>query len=56
MRAAVFRGERLGVEEWPRPGVGPGEVLLRVRGCGLCGSDIAKLVPAPALRPMVFGH
>ena len=56
MRAAVFRGERLGVEEWPRPGVGSGEILLRVRGCGLCGSDIAKLVPAPALRPMVFGH
>jgi L-iditol 2-dehydrogenase len=56
VRAAVFRGERLGVEEWPRPGVGPGEILLRVRGCGLCGSDIAKLVPAPASRPMVFGH
>jgi len=56
VRAAVFRGERLGVEEWPRPGVGSGEILLRVRGCGLCGSDIAKLVPAPALRPMVFGH
>jgi L-iditol 2-dehydrogenase len=56
VRAAVFRGERLGVEEWPRPGAGPGEILLRVLGCGLCGSDIAKLVPAPALRPMVFGH
>lgn len=56
MRAAVFRGEHLGIEEWPRPGAGPGEILLRVRGCGLCGSDIAKLVPSPALHPMVFGH
>jgi L-iditol 2-dehydrogenase len=56
VRAAVFRGEHLGIEEWPRPGAGPGEILLRVRGCGLCGSDIAKLVPSPALHPMVFGH
>ena len=44
MRAAVFRGERVAVEEWPCPSAGPGEILLRVRGCGLCGSDILKLV------------
>lgn len=56
MKAAVFRGERLRVEEWPRPAVGPGELLLRLRGCGLCGSDIAKLVTGPVARPMVFGH
>lgn len=56
MKAAVFRDERLGVEEWPRPEPGPGDLLLRIRGCGLCGSDIAKLVSAPAPRPMVLGH
>jgi L-iditol 2-dehydrogenase len=55
MRAAVFRGERLAVEEWPCPSAGPGEILLRVRGCGLCGSDILKLV-APAVNPLVVGH
>lgn len=56
MRAAVFRGEGLRVEDWPRPAVGPGELLLRLRGCGLCGSDIAKLVPGPRATPMVLGH
>ena len=56
MRAAVFRGERLAVEEWPRPAAGPGEILLRLRGCGLCGSDLVKLAGAPATRPVVFGH
>ena len=56
MRAAVFRGARLGVEEWPRPVAAPGDLLLRIRGCGLCGSDIAKLLIAPAARPMVLGH
>ena len=55
MRAAVFRGERLAVEEWRRPAVGPGEILLSLRGCGLCGSDIVK-VAAPAASPLVLGH
>lgn len=56
MKVAVFRGvDRLVAEDWPRPAIGPGELLLRVRGCGLCGSDIAKLAPATAV-PSVFGH
>lgn len=57
MKASVYRGDgRLGAEEWPVPTIGPGELLLRLRGCGLCGSDIAK-VSAPATRvPSVFGH
>ena len=45
VRAAVSRGQRLQVEEWPRPAVGQGEMLLRLKGCGLCGSDIVKLGP-----------
>jgi L-iditol 2-dehydrogenase len=56
VKAAVFRDEHLGVEEWPRPVVGPGDLLLRIRGCGLCGSDIAKLVAPTVARPMVLGH
>ena len=56
MKAAVFRHKRLGVEDWPRPTAGAGDLLLRIRGCGLCGSDIAKLVAAPAPRPIVLGH
>jgi L-iditol 2-dehydrogenase len=43
------------MEARPRPGCGPGELLLRVRGCGLCGSDLAKL-RAPARLPAVLGH
>lgn len=57
MRAVVFRGgDALRVEEWPRPRAGAGELLLRLRGCGLCGSDIAKLVAAAPATPAVFGH
>ena len=57
MRAAVFHGAgRIVPGEWPRPSAGPGELLLRVRGCGLCGSDIAKIVAAETRGPVVFGH
>ncbi|MBI3635779.1 MAG: alcohol dehydrogenase catalytic domain-containing protein [Candidatus Rokubacteria bacterium] len=56
MKVAVFRGgERLVAEDWPRPAIGAGELLLRLRGCGLCGSDIAKLAPTTKV-PSVFGH
>lgn len=41
MRAARFHGPGLlHVEEVPRPEIGPGEVLLRVAGSGVCRSDI----------------
>ena len=57
MKAAVLReGGRLAAESWPRPVIREGELLLKVRGCGLCGSDIAK-VGAPSTRlPVVLGH
>jgi L-iditol 2-dehydrogenase len=57
VRAAVYRGAAgLAAEDWPEPAIGPGEVLLRLRGCGLCGSDIAKLGDPATKIPVVFGH
>lgn len=71
MRVAVAREQRFTVEERPIPEPGPGEVLLKTRLCGICGSDlhlfkhaaeIAKLAegfgaPAQDLsRGLVLGH
>ncbi len=57
MRAAVLQGGgRVAPGEWPRPAVGAGDLLLRVRGCGLCGSDIAKIVAPDTRGPVVLGH
>lgn len=57
MKAAVLReAGRLGPESWPRPVIGAGELLLRLRGCGLCGSDIAKVGAAGTTLPLVLGH
>src|SRR5207245_10864971 len=57
MRAVIVQGAgRLAPAEVPRPAAGPGELLLRLRGCGLCGSDIAKLADPGARVPAVLGH
>jgi len=49
-------GGRLAPADLPRPKAGAGELLLRLRGCGLCGSDIAKLADVAARAPAVLGH
>lgn len=56
MRAAVTKGGGTGLEltELPEPMPGPGELLLRVRACGICGSDLhLEGLPFPGL---VLGH
>jgi threonine dehydrogenase-like Zn-dependent dehydrogenase len=40
MRAAVLAEGRVRVQEVPDPVPGPGQVLARVRACGVCGSDL----------------
>ncbi len=41
MKAAVYHGPRdIRVEQVERPGPGAHDVLVRVRACGICGSDL----------------
>mgnify|MGYP000476039431 CR=1 FL=1 len=41
MRGLVFLGDRRAeVRELPKPGPGPGEVLVRLRCAAVCGSDL----------------
>ena len=40
MRAAVMRCEKIVVEDVPTPEPGSGDVLVKVRCCGICGSDL----------------
>jgi (R,R)-butanediol dehydrogenase/meso-butanediol dehydrogenase/diacetyl reductase len=65
MRAAVLHGPRdLRVEAIPVPTIEAGELLLRVTGAGVCGSDAALFVAGqdaiPAREsgtfPVVLGH
>lgn len=61
MKAARFyqAGTPLALEDIPRPDPGPGEVLVRVRACGICGSDIHIVyegVTPTAFAPITLGH
>ncbi len=41
MRAAVYMGaRRFEIQELPVPEPGPGNVLVKVRYCGICGTDV----------------
>lgn len=60
MQAAVLHTLRqpLSLAEVPTPAPGPGEVLVRTRACGICGTDLHMLDGwgyTPAL-PFVMGH
>jgi 2-desacetyl-2-hydroxyethyl bacteriochlorophyllide A dehydrogenase len=58
MPAAVYRRPGVvEVEERPVPRPGPGQVLIEVDHCGICGSDLHLLVEGWAGKPgLVAGH
>jgi L-iditol 2-dehydrogenase len=56
VRVAVYHGGgRLRIEERPDPVAGSGELVVRVRACGLCGSDLMAWYQDPR-APLVLGH
>ena len=57
MESAVYRrpGD-IGVEERPVPRPGPGEVLVEVAYCGMCGSDLHIMIEGWGKPGFVGGH
>jgi L-iditol 2-dehydrogenase len=56
MKAAVYLGDgEVRIEERPAPEPGPGEVLVAMRACGICGSDLMQWYQDPR-APVVLGH
>src|ERR1044071_7639647 len=49
---------QLELVDMPRPEIGPDDVLVRVRSCGICGSDVHGLDGSTGRRipPLVMGH
>jgi 2-desacetyl-2-hydroxyethyl bacteriochlorophyllide A dehydrogenase len=57
MRAAVFRGlGDIEVADVPTPRPGPGEVLVQVHYCGICGSDLEAYETGMYQPGLVIGH
>ena len=57
MKAVRWYGQKdLRIEEVPEPQVSPDQVKLRVRACGICGSDIHEYNSGPILVPHQHPH
>ncbi len=56
MKAAfVVQPNMVRIEDRPIPSVGPGDVLVKMRACGVCGTDIEK-VRGLHITPPMLGH
>jgi L-iditol 2-dehydrogenase len=57
MRAVVYRGVNdLRLETVPVPQIGPGELLVKIATCGVCGTDLKKIHTGSHSAPRIFGH
>jgi L-iditol 2-dehydrogenase len=57
MLAAVYYGQDdVRLESVPVPKIGPGELLVRIHTCGICGTDLKKISTGSHSAPRVFGH
>ena len=57
MQAVVYRGiNDMRVETVPVPRIGPGELLIKIATCGICGTDLKKIHMGSHSAPRIFGH
>jgi threonine dehydrogenase-like Zn-dependent dehydrogenase len=57
MRAAVYKGkQQLCIEEIPIPEPGPGQVLVKIKYCAICGTDVHGFLYDVVPPGMVMGH
>ncbi len=56
MKAAVYyNNSDVRIEDRPKPTIGPGEILVKVRASGVCGSDVMEWYRVKR-APLVLGH
>lgn len=59
MKTAVLYGkEDIRIEERPKPSAGPGQMLVKISYCGICGTDIEfyNIGKTPTPLPKILGH
>ncbi|MGL4724857.1 MAG: zinc-dependent alcohol dehydrogenase [Scandinavium sp.] len=56
--AAVLTGPRqIQLQAFPLPEMGDDEILVKVEGCGICGTDVHEYKSDPfGLAPVILGH
>ena len=56
MRAAMYHAnDDVRIVDLPKPSIGAGEILVKVRASGICGSDVMEWYRKPK-APLVLGH
>lgn len=57
-RAAVLTAPRaIAIQQFKIPEIGDDEILVKVEGCGICGTDVHEFKGDPfGLAPVVLGH
>jgi L-iditol 2-dehydrogenase len=53
--ARWYNNSDVRVEELPVPDIGPGETLVRIEACGICGSDVMEWYRIDR-APLILGH
>lgn len=53
--AVYYSNQDIRLEEIPKPKIGPGEILVKVKACGICGSDVMEWYRIKR-APLVLGH
>src|SRR5450432_2108235 len=57
MLASVYRAVNdVRLETVPVPEIAPGEILVKVHTCGICGTDLKKIATGSHSAPRIFGH
>ncbi|MFR7992853.1 MAG: alcohol dehydrogenase catalytic domain-containing protein, partial [Lachnospiraceae bacterium] len=55
--AMLTQKEHFDIQEYPIPPVGDDDILVKVEGCGVCGTDAHEFKRDPfGLIPVVLGH
>jgi L-iditol 2-dehydrogenase len=53
--AKYYNNNDIRLEELPTPKIGPGEILVKVRASGICGTDVMEWYRLPK-APRILGH
>ncbi|WP_409366414.1 zinc-dependent dehydrogenase [Metallosphaera sp. D4-4] len=56
MKAIIMEGGKAVLKEVPIPKLDPGDVLVEMKACGLCGTDIEKMCGQYTASQPILGH
>ncbi len=54
--AVCLQDGQVSLVDAPVPVIGPGELLVQLRACGVCGTDVSKVYATGYPRPTKLGH